>query len=71
MKTSELREQTPEDLQVRLEELEEESFNLRFQHTLGQLSSPIRLRDVRRDIARVQTLLSENQTANAGVGQGS
>ncbi len=71
MKTNELREQTADDLRLRLEELEEESFNLRFQHTLGQLSSPIRLRDVRRDIARVRTLLSENETANAGVGQGS
>jgi len=71
MKANELREQTAEDLNLRLEELEEESFNLRLQHTLGQLSSPIRLRDVRRDIARVRTLLSENVTASAGAGQGS
>ena len=61
MKASELRDQTEEELQSRLEELEEESFNLRFQHTLGQLSNPIRLRDVRRDVARVRTLIQENQ----------
>lgn len=65
MKASELREQSSEDLETRLEELEEESFNLRFQHTLGQLSSPIRLRDVRRDIARVRTLLRESAAAAA------
>ena len=65
MKASELREQTDEELQGRLEELEEESFNLRFQHTLGQLSSPIRLREVRRDIARVRTLLNERDAATA------
>ena len=62
MKASELREQSVDELRARLEELEEESFNLRFQHTLGQLSNPIRLRDVRRDVARVRTLLRENDT---------
>jgi large subunit ribosomal protein L29 len=69
MKASELREQNSEELVLRLEELEEESFNLRFQHSLGQLSSPLRLRDVRRDIARVRTLLNENESAKAGAGQ--
>lgn len=62
MKASELRAQGAEELSARLEELEEESFNLRFQHTLGQLSSPIRLRQVRREIARVRTLLHESST---------
>jgi large subunit ribosomal protein L29 len=60
MKASEFREHSVEELQARLQELEEESFNLRFQHTLGQLSSPLRLRGVRRDIARVRTLLRES-----------
>jgi large subunit ribosomal protein L29 len=68
MKASELSGQTPEELQTRLEELEEESFNLRFQHTLGQLSSPIRLRDIRRDIARVRTVLQQSD-AVTGPGQ--
>ncbi len=61
MKASELREQSVDELKGRLGDLEEESFNLRFQHTLGQLSSPIRMRDVRRDIARVQTLLQQHE----------
>jgi large subunit ribosomal protein L29 len=69
MKTSELREQSDEELASRLDELEEESFNLRFQHTLGQLSSPLRLRDVRRDIARVRTLMVESEAAKAGAEQ--
>ena len=69
MKASELREQNAEDLTSRLGELEEESFNLRFQHTLGQLSNPIRLRDVRRDIARVRTLMNENEAGQTVAAQ--
>lgn len=69
MKASELREQPAEELQTRLEELEEEGFNLRFQHTLGQLSNPIRLREIRRDIARVRTLLKEHAAAPAATEQ--
>ena len=61
MKASELREQSVEELKGRIDDLEEESFNLRFQNTLGQLSNPIRMRDVRRDIACVRTLLQENE----------
>lgn len=61
MKTSELREQSVEELRGRIDDLEEETFNLRFQNTLGQLSNPLRIRDVRRDIARVRTLLQENE----------
>ena len=52
MKASELREMSKEDITNQLQELHEESFNLRFQHVSGQLSSPIRLRHIRRDIAR-------------------
>ena len=59
MKASELRGLNVEDAKNRLEELEEEAFNLRFQHVSGQLTSPIRLRQVRRDIARVRTLMRE------------
>ena len=60
MKANELRESSVEELHVKLTELAEESFNLRFQHALGQLSSPIRLRQVRRDVAQVQTILREH-----------
>ena len=59
MKASELRGLNAEDAKNRMEELEEEAFNLRFQHASGQLTSPIRLRQVRRDIARVRTLMRE------------
>jgi len=59
MKASELRELSNEDIKNRLDELHEEAFNLRFQHVSGQLTSPIRLRQVRRDIARVQTIQRE------------
>ena len=62
MKASELRDMSAEDIKNRLEELEEESFNFRFQHVSGQLASPIRLRKVRRDIARVRTILVERDS---------
>ena len=60
MKSSELREQSVRELTRRLDELTEERFNLRFQHALGQLSSPIRLREVRRELAMVRTVLREH-----------
>ena len=60
MKASELREQSVGELTRRLDELIEERFNLRFQHALGQLSSPIRLREVRRELALVRTVLREH-----------
>jgi large subunit ribosomal protein L29 len=45
--------------------LEEELFNLRFQETMGQLSNPVRLRIVRRDIARIKTIITEKKSAEA------
>ncbi len=62
MTAEECRQLSVEELEARLEELGEETFNLRFQHALGQLSSPIRLRDVRRDTGRVRTILREHAT---------
>lgn len=59
MKVAELREMSAEDLRRKVDELQEERFNLRFQQTLGQITSPIRLRMLRRDIARVHTVLTE------------
>jgi len=61
MKASELREMSLEEVKSTLEDLEEEAFNLRFQHVSGQLISPIRLRQVRRDVARVRTVLREHE----------
>jgi large subunit ribosomal protein L29 len=59
MKASELRDKSVEDLQKELHGLLREQFNLRMQKGTGQLSQPHRVSQVRRDIARVKTILSE------------
>jgi large subunit ribosomal protein L29 len=61
MKASEIKALSLEDLRIKLDDLIEENFNLRFQQKLGQSSSPIRLRQVRREIARVHTILRQNE----------
>ena len=61
MKVRELREMSADEVKHRLEELHEEAFNLRFQHVSGQLTTPIRLREVRRDIAKAHTVLKEHE----------
>ena len=61
MKVSELREMSADEVKNRLEELHEEAFNLLFQHVSGQLTTPIRLREVRRDIAKAHTVLKEHE----------
>lgn len=55
MKPSELREQTPAELEQRLREAKESLFNLRMQASTGQLENVRRIREVRRDIARIRT----------------
>ena len=57
MKASELRDMTPVELNAKLAELKEELFNLRFQHAINQLENPGRIQTVKRDIARVNTVL--------------
>ncbi len=52
-----------EELQARETELKAELFNLRFQQATGQLANPMRLRDCKRDIARVKTILNERAIA--------
>lgn len=59
MKAKELRDLSTEELEVKLAELKEELFNLRFQLATGQLENPMRVRAVRKDIARVKTLMQE------------
>ena len=59
MKASELREKSVDDLQKELNGLLREQFNLRMQKGTGQLSQPHRVSQVRREIARVKTILSE------------
>jgi large subunit ribosomal protein L29 len=59
MKTSELREMTPAELQRKVEELRRELLGTRLQHAAQQLKSPLKLRSVRREIARVLTIINE------------
>ena len=59
MTAKEIREMTSEELENKLAELKAELFNLRFQHTINQLENPHRLTEVKRDIARVMTILRE------------
>jgi large subunit ribosomal protein L29 len=66
MKASELRELSDEQLNDRLRELREELFNLRFQYATRQLTNTARIREVRRDIARVLT--QQHDAALAGGG---
>ncbi|NLV92195.1 MAG: 50S ribosomal protein L29 [Firmicutes bacterium] len=61
MKAKEMRNYTTAELENRLTDLKEELFNLRFQHATGQLDNPMRLKEVRRDIARVKTILRERE----------
>ncbi|MCG3157962.1 MAG: 50S ribosomal protein L29 [bacterium] len=62
MKRYELKELTPADLERRLKDLMEEYQNFRFQHATRQLDNPLRLRMIRRDIARLKTVLQEYRT---------
>ena len=57
--TKELRAMSAEQLNAKLEELKKELFNLRFQHAINQLENPHKIADVKRDIARVMTILQE------------
>ena len=65
MKATELREMTDVELNKQLKDLKAELFNLRFQHTIHQLDNPIRIEAVKKDIARVMTVLGEKNAKNA------
>ncbi|MDE2791831.1 MAG: 50S ribosomal protein L29 [Paracoccaceae bacterium] len=65
MMVSELREKSPDQLREQLVQLKKEAFNLRFQQATGQLESPAQVRNVRRDVARVKTVLGEKVRAAA------
>ncbi len=59
MSAAELRDKTPDQLREELVNLKKEQFNLRFQAATGQLENPARMKTVRRDVARVLTVLNE------------
>jgi large subunit ribosomal protein L29 len=61
MKANELREMSIEDLKSKLEELTTEGFNLRFRSATESIENPMRFRALRRDIARLQTILRERE----------
>ncbi|MGI6345341.1 MAG: 50S ribosomal protein L29 [Bacillota bacterium] len=61
MKVSEIRGLSEVELKKRLDDLKDELFNLRFRSVTGQLDNPMRIREVRRSIARVQTVLRERE----------
>ena len=62
-RTEDLRAKTDDQLETQLGELKREQFNLRFQAATNQLERPARIREVRRDIARIQTLQGERARA--------
>ena len=63
---AELRELSIEEIEQALAETSEELFNLRFQHATGQLENYRRLRQLRRDVARLKTILRERELDEAG-----
>ena len=65
MDANELREKTPDQLRDELTNLKKEAFNLRFQQATNQLENTARMREVRRNVARVKTILNEKAAAAA------
>jgi len=61
MKIRELRELSPDELKQKELELKDQLFKLKFQKSVGQLDNPMKIRNVRRDMARIKTLLKEIQ----------
>jgi large subunit ribosomal protein L29 len=61
LKAKELREMSPDELAVKLNDLKSELFNLRFQLATGQLDNPMRVRDVRKTIAKIKTVQRERE----------
>ena len=59
MDLNKIRKMTDQERTAELERMKQELFNLRFQHVTGQLENPVRMREVRRDIARVKTIMRE------------
>ena len=69
VKSSELRNLKPAEIETKLSDAREEMMKLRFQQVTGQLSDPSRLRSLRRDVARMQTILREQGAAEVVKGE--
>ncbi len=67
MKAKDLRAKSTQELSNELSNIKEELFNLRFQHATGQLDNPLRIREVKKEYARIKTILREREihAANA------
>ena len=65
MKAVEIREMTRDELNEKLTDLKAELFNLRFQHAINQLDNPTRMKAVKKDIARVKTVIRELELKNS------
>ena len=65
MKASEIRDLSVEEMETKLKDLKAELFNLRFQLAINQLDNPMRISAVKKDIARVQTVLRQNELKNS------
>jgi large subunit ribosomal protein L29 len=61
MKAKEIREMSADELNQKVTSLKEELFNLRFQLATGQLENPMRIKDVKKNIARIKTIQRENE----------
>jgi large subunit ribosomal protein L29 len=65
MKAEEIRELDVTELRIREKELDDQLFRLRIQKSMGQLEAPAKVRGVRRDLARIKTILREKQAAGS------
>ena len=65
MELNKIREMTELELAAELEKMKKDLFNLRFQHVTGQLENPLKMKETRRDIARVKTIMREKELAKA------
>ncbi len=65
MELKKMREMTEVELAAELEKMKKELFNLRFQHVTGQLENPVKMREVKRNIARVKTIMREKELEKA------
>ena len=63
MKSNEVRKMSVSELEAKLSELKKDLFNLRLQHATNQLENPVRIAQVKRDIARVKTIIREQELA--------
>ena len=63
MELKKMRELSEVELNTELDKMKKELFNLRFQHVTGQLENPVKMRELKRDIARVKTIIREKELA--------